>query len=246
LIPSVSALGPGDRGPTSHRDPGCPQGAGGIRDRAAGGHQIVDDHDPADGPDQLRRSTTVRGELPGRGPPALGRGQPCGVGSAGGQPEHGGHPRADPGPGEHPDRAYGETMDVLPAALPGDRPGRRDRDQPHLTRPAQQHLHGGGERDRERTGEIPPSALLVRQQAGPGRSRVRSGHRQRRKAGRTGIRTVRARVMQSPAAPLAQRSAGIGAAGTAARQDQVGQDGVHAATVAPRTDAEQSRFAICG
>lgn len=239
-------MGSGDRSGTGHRDSGRPQGAGGIRDRAAGGHQIVNDHHPAGGSDQHRRSAPVRGELPGRGPPALERGQPRGVGATGGQPEHRRHPRTDPGPGEHPHGTGGETVDVLPAALPGDRPGRRHRDQPHLFRAAQQHLDSGGERGRERAGEIPAPALLVGQQACPHRSRVRRGHRQRRKPGRTGIGTVRAGVVQGPAAPLAQRAAGIGAAGTAARQDQVGQVGVHAATVAPRRDLEKSRSGICG
>jgi len=245
-IPRVSASGTGYRGSAGHRDSGHPQGTGGVRDRAAGRHQIVNDHHRVGSSGQCRRSTDVGGELAGGSPAALDRGQGRGVGTVGGQPEDGRDPRDDPGPGEHRDRAGREPLDMLAAAPPGDRGSRGHRHQPNPVGAAQHRGHRGGQRGCQHARQIPAAALLVGKQAGPRRSGVRSGDGQRWQPGRAGIRAVRAWLVQGAPAPQAQRPAGIGAADTTAREGQIGQYGEHATTVPPRINPEKSRCAICG
>jgi hypothetical protein len=239
-------VGARNRGSARHHDSGRAQGAGGIGNRAAGRHQIVNDHHRPLGSGQRRRSSRIGGELARRGPPALDRGQRGAVRAVGGQPKNRRGLRDDPGPGESADRASGEPLDVLPAASPGHSRGRGHRDQPDQPRPGKQRLDGGGQCDRQRRREIPAATLLVREQAGSHRSAVRGGDGQGRQPGRHRIGPVPAGMVQGPPAPPAHGSARVGAAGAAARQDEVGQHGDHATTVPVRVARGQSECAICG
>jgi hypothetical protein len=239
-------LSSGNRGSAGHRDAGRAERAGGVRDRAAGRHQIVNDHDPAGGSAERHRSRRIRLELAGGGQPSLGGGQRRGVRSGGVDPEHGRDPRADPGAGENADGARRQALDVLATAPPGHRRGRGHRHQPDLRGPVEQRLDRGGERRCQRAGEIPTAALLVSEQAGSGRSSVRRGHGQRRKALGNGVGAVPPRLAQGLQAPRAHGSAGIGASGASARQGQVGQHGDHAATVPLPGHPQKIRSGICG
>ena len=216
--PEFLTLGSGHRGSAGHRDSGRPQGTRGVGDRAAGRHHIVNDHHRVRGSGQRRRST-VGGELSGRGPPPLDGGQPRGVGSVGGQPEHRRHPRGDPGPGQHPGGAARRA--AARAARRGagrpPRPRAPAPARPGPDRPARAS-HGGGERGRQRAGEVPAPTLLVGEQAGPCRLRRT---RRRRPAAEARPGTDRdGAAGAGPSSRRHRRHSGpraIGAAGAAAR-----------------------------
>jgi hypothetical protein len=192
------------------------------------------------------RSPRIRLELAGGGKASLGGGERRGVRSAGGHPQHRRDPRTDAGSGENSGSTHRKTLDVLATAPSGHRRHRGHRHQPDLPRPVEQRLDRDGERGRQRAGEIPAAALLVAEQAGPGRSAVHRGHRERRKARRNRIGTVPARLPQRSQASRAHGSAGVGTSGAAAREGQVGQDGDHAATVPLPGHPQETRFGICG
>jgi hypothetical protein len=245
-IPGVSALSSRDRSSSGDDEPGRTQRASGVRDRAAGRHQIVNDQQMPGGCGELRPLGIGR-ELAGAGQAALGGRERRGVRPAGGEVQHRRYPRRRPGPGQHPGGADRQPLDVLAAAPPGHSGGRGHRHQPDRSgRPAEQLLDRCGERSREHLGEIPATTLLVCEQAGPHGPGVGGGHGERRQPHGRGIGAVPTRAAQRPLAPRTQRPAGAGASDAAARQGQVGKEGDHAATVASGTSRRKSRPPICG
>jgi hypothetical protein len=123
----------GRHGRRGHRlEPRHPQCAGRVSQRAAGRHQVVDQHHlPA--PVGLPRQD--RDETAGDVPSSPGRVQTGTVGASPGQPQQGQNPCVTAVPAQHSDRALGQPADVVTAAPAGrDRAGRH-RHQPQ-PRPA--------------------------------------------------------------------------------------------------------------
>ena len=239
----MPTLGGGDGSCAGHLDPTGPQGLGRRDQRAARRHEVVHDH-----PEHRVTGPEVRAQRAGpefaAGQPApVGRRQPGGVRTSGAESEDGGELRNHTPAPEGPDRHDGEPVDVLAAPTAGQRRGRGHRHQPeHGTgRAVPDHLlHRRSQRDPEDAGEVPPGPLLVGEQGIPDRAGVVGRHRQRRQAGRLRVGPVAAGPAQGTEAPGAERAARPGTAGAPARQQQVGQDIEHAATVPRRVKGRKA------
>jgi hypothetical protein len=237
-------LGARDRSAAGHRESRRPQRSGGIRDGAAGGHQIVNDHQQPSSSADSRDSLRVSGELAGRGNLPLRRAQARGVRPDCGEPEQRRDLDDHPGAAEDPGGARGQPLHVLPAAFPGDHRGRGHRHQPD--RPVGQLLYGQGQGASQDAGQVPPAPLLIGEQGGASRSGVVGGNGQWRQSFRCRIWPVPPRPAQRRLAPDAQRPAGVDASGATAREDQLGQKRDHAMTVAVVRRPRKAGSAICG
>jgi hypothetical protein len=170
-------------------------------------------------------------ELARRDKPALCRGELGGVRPVGGQRENWSDLDGDTTPAKDAGCMPRQPLDVLAAATPGDRGGRRDRNEPQG--PVAQPADRGHQRGGQWPHQVAATPLLVRQQAGPHDPGVDRGHRHRRQTRRGRVRAMPARSGERLPAPPADGPAGGGATDAPAREGQIGQDGEHATTVPP-------------
>jgi hypothetical protein len=247
---SVPPLGGRDRGRDEPGHPILAQCSASRDERAARRHDVIDDHPlhPIGG--RIPCASQDGLELAGGGPASLDSGQRRGVHTSSSDAEDGRHARPDAGAAQDPRRHRGQPVDVLTAPPAGHRRGGRHRHQADdHRRPAQAAEHfayRGRECHSQHTGQIAPGPLLVRQHGGPDRTGVGRRDSQRRQAWWVRVRPVQARVRQRGPAMTAERPPEVGAAHAAARQQQVGQDIEHAATVVPRPTSRKPLSSICG
>jgi hypothetical protein len=219
----------GDRGCAGNRKACAAQGGGRSRHGVPGRHQVIDDHHP--GRPGRSDSLGSSDELARRSDPPLGGGELSGIRPVGGQGQDRDNLDRDATPAQDADRMPGQPLDMLAAPTTGHRVGGRDGDEPH--RPVPELGDGRRQRDGQRPRQVAATPLLVGQQAGPDDPGVVGGHDHRWQAWWGWVGTVLPRTRECLPAPLADGSAGGGAADAPAWQGQVGQDGEHETTVQP-------------
>ena len=248
----MPTLGGGDRGRAGHHRPRAGERAGRRGQRAARRHEVVDEHHGRLRPRrwQGRGAAGVDPELPDRGAAALDGRQPGGVSCRPGMAENRDDRRGHVRPVQRARRGAGQPLHVLPTSEPGHRAAGGDRHQQHEAVPAspaaEDRQHRRGQRVAQHAHEVSASALLEGQQGGADGSGIGAGHRDRRQVRRARVRPVRPRMRQGGPAAGAERSPRAAAAGTRARQEEIGEDVDHGPTVAFGARPGKPPRQICG